>query len=66
MGWHPPCSLPPWPQAWGSVNWLASQEEAILTSSCALRAQDKGRGKRGGDRPLPSGWDTKPPHTHTP
>uniref|UniRef100_A0A8C0FWN1 Rap guanine nucleotide exchange factor 3 n=1 Tax=Bubo bubo TaxID=30461 RepID=A0A8C0FWN1_BUBBB len=41
VGWHPPRSLPPWPQARSSGNWLASQEEAILNSSCALRAQDK-------------------------
>uniref|UniRef100_A0A663N7L2 Rap guanine nucleotide exchange factor 3 n=1 Tax=Athene cunicularia TaxID=194338 RepID=A0A663N7L2_ATHCN len=41
MGRHPPRSLPPWPQAQSSGNWLTSQEEAILSSSCALRAQDK-------------------------
>uniref|UniRef100_A0A8C0B1X9 Rap guanine nucleotide exchange factor 3 n=1 Tax=Buteo japonicus TaxID=224669 RepID=A0A8C0B1X9_9AVES len=41
VGRHAPCSLPPWPQARSSGNWLTSQEEAILNSSCALRAQDK-------------------------
>ncbi|KFP53407.1 Rap guanine nucleotide exchange factor 4, partial [Cathartes aura] len=34
-------SVSPQPKAQSSVNWLASQEEAILNSSCALRAQDK-------------------------
>ncbi|KFM04268.1 Rap guanine nucleotide exchange factor 3, partial [Aptenodytes forsteri] len=34
-------SVSPQPKARSSVNWLASQEEAILNSSCALRAQDK-------------------------
>ncbi|XP_055648249.1 rap guanine nucleotide exchange factor 3 isoform X2 [Falco biarmicus] len=41
VGGHCPCSLPPWPQTRSSVNWLTSQEEAVLNSSCALRAQDK-------------------------
>ncbi|CAN0010397.1 unnamed protein product [Bubo scandiacus] len=34
-------SVSPQPKAQSSGNWLASQEEAILNSSCALRAQDK-------------------------
>uniref|UniRef100_A0A8C0IIZ2 Rap guanine nucleotide exchange factor 3 n=1 Tax=Bubo bubo TaxID=30461 RepID=A0A8C0IIZ2_BUBBB len=34
-------SVSPQPKARSSGNWLASQEEAILNSSCALRAQDK-------------------------
>lgn len=59
VGRHPPRSLPPWPQARSSVNWLASQEEAILNSSCALRAQDKGTATHGGDCALPGSRDTK-------
>ncbi|XP_035164754.1 rap guanine nucleotide exchange factor 3 [Oxyura jamaicensis] len=34
-------SVSPQPKARSSVSWLASQEEAALSSSCALRAQDK-------------------------
>ncbi|PKK17464.1 Rap guanine nucleotide exchange factor (GEF) 3, partial [Columba livia] len=34
-------SLSPQPKARSSASWLASQEEATLNSSCALRAQDK-------------------------
>ncbi|XP_068777512.1 rap guanine nucleotide exchange factor 3 isoform X1 [Struthio camelus] len=34
-------SISPQPKARSSVNWFAGQEEAILNSSCALRAQDK-------------------------
>uniref|UniRef100_A0A663N6B7 Rap guanine nucleotide exchange factor 3 n=1 Tax=Athene cunicularia TaxID=194338 RepID=A0A663N6B7_ATHCN len=34
-------SVSPQPKAQSSGNWLTSQEEAILSSSCALRAQDK-------------------------
>uniref|UniRef100_A0A8B9R1C0 Rap guanine nucleotide exchange factor 3 n=1 Tax=Anas platyrhynchos TaxID=8839 RepID=A0A8B9R1C0_ANAPL len=40
-GRHRARSLPPRAQARSSVSWLASQEEAALSSSCALRAQDK-------------------------
>ncbi|NXD68868.1 RPGF3 factor, partial [Eolophus roseicapillus] len=35
-------SVSPQPKAQGSVTWLGSQEEAMLSSTCALRAQDKG------------------------
>ncbi|XP_065510642.1 rap guanine nucleotide exchange factor 3 isoform X1 [Caloenas nicobarica] len=34
-------SVSPQPKARSSASWLASQEEATLNSSCALRAQDK-------------------------
>ncbi|XP_062485987.1 rap guanine nucleotide exchange factor 3 isoform X2 [Pezoporus occidentalis] len=34
-------SVSPQPKAQGSVTWLGSQEEAIVSSTCALRAQDK-------------------------
>ncbi|KAM9214419.1 rap guanine nucleotide exchange factor 3 [Leptosomus discolor] len=34
-------SVSPQPKSRSSVNWLGSQEEAIVNSSCALRAQDK-------------------------
>ncbi|NXA12695.1 RPGF3 factor, partial [Sapayoa aenigma] len=34
-------SVSPQPKAQSSGNWLGSPEEAILDSSCALRAQDK-------------------------
>ncbi|XP_071655998.1 rap guanine nucleotide exchange factor 3 isoform X2 [Patagioenas fasciata] len=34
-------SVSPQPKAQSSASWLASQEEATLNSSCALRAQDK-------------------------
>lgn len=54
-GRHRARSLPPRAQARSSVSWLASQEEAALSSSCALRAQDKGRGAPGGGHPLSSG-----------
>ncbi|NXW07051.1 RPGF3 factor, partial [Fregetta grallaria] len=59
-------SVSPQPKARSSVNWLASQEEAILNSSCALRAQDKGMATHGRDCPHHGGWDTKalsPPTT---
>uniref|UniRef100_A0A8C7EFP9 Rap guanine nucleotide exchange factor 3 n=1 Tax=Nothoprocta perdicaria TaxID=30464 RepID=A0A8C7EFP9_NOTPE len=35
------CMVPKHPPARSSVNWFSGQEEAILNSSCALRAQDK-------------------------
>ncbi|XP_033927315.1 rap guanine nucleotide exchange factor 3 isoform X2 [Melopsittacus undulatus] len=34
-------SVSPQPKAQGSVTWMGSQEEATVSSTCALRAQDK-------------------------
>uniref|UniRef100_A0A8C9FM51 Rap guanine nucleotide exchange factor 3 n=1 Tax=Pavo cristatus TaxID=9049 RepID=A0A8C9FM51_PAVCR len=54
----PPCFplSPLSPQSRSSMSWLSSQDEAALSSSCALRAQDKGTGTAGAPTaPDPSG-----------
>lgn len=43
-------------QSQSSMSWLSSQDEAALSSSCALRAHDKGTGTAGAPTaPEPNG-----------
>ncbi|NXE11893.1 RPGF3 factor, partial [Lophotis ruficrista] len=61
-GRHPPRSVPPGPQARSAAHWLAAQEEGGLSSTCAFRAQDKGKAVRGGgDGPLGGAGTLSPP-----